>query len=171
MFYIYWGRVDFGIEFFGIPIPRLKTEIWRSCKIIRKILCFYGFLTFGIFSGFSKNARDFRQIPGIRVFLVPGFGFFFVYFWILTTSSEFGIFYLREQVFFVGWDITTKSQLCILKFNYHKDLNKQGDLRNSLILVGVTPLWHVAQWVSRAPQHHTIPAFLDLNGTLYLYIT
>ena len=35
--------------------------------------------------------------------------------------------------------------------NYNKDLQKQGDLRNSLVLLGVTPLWHVAQWVSCAP--------------------
>ena len=48
---------------------------------------------------------------------------------------------------------------------YHKDLKKQGDLRNSLVLLGVTQLWHVAQWVSRAPPHHTLPAFLNLYGT------
>ena len=42
---------------------------------------------------------------------------------------------------------------------------KQGDFRNSLVLLGLTPLWHVAQWVSRAPPHHTLPAFLNLNGT------
>ena len=41
---------------------------------------------------------------------------------------------------------------------------KQGDLRNSLVLLGVTLLRHVAQWVSRAPQHHTLPAILNLNG-------
>ena len=45
------------------------------------------------------------------------------------------------------------------------DLKKQGDLWNSLILQGVTPSWHVAQLVSRAPPHHTLPAFLNLNGT------
>ena len=47
---------------------------------------------------------------------------------------------------------------------YHYDLKKQGDLRNSLVLLGVTLLWHVAQWVSRAPPHHTLSAFLNLNG-------
>ena len=37
-------------------------------------------------------------------------------------------------------------------------------MRNSLVLLGVTPLWHVAQWVSRAPPHHTLPAFRNHNG-------
>ena len=46
---------------------------------------------------------------------------------------------------------------------YHWDLKKQGDLRN-LVLIGVTWLWHVTQWVSRAPLHHTLAAFLNLNG-------
>ena len=49
---------------------------------------------------------------------------------------------------------------------YHKDLKKQGDLRNSVVLLGLTPLWHVPQWVSRAPTHHTSPVFLTLNGRL-----
>ena len=26
-------------------------------------------------------------------------------------------------------------------------------------------MWHVAQWVSRAPPHHTLPAFLNLNDS------
>ena len=50
---------------------------------------------------------------------------------------------------------------------YHSDLKKQGDLRNSFDLLWVTPLWHVAQWVSRAPPHQTLPAFLNLNGMSY----
>ena len=50
-------------------------------------------------------------------------------------------------------------------FIYHEDLEKQADLRDSFVLVGVTPLWLVAQWVSRAPLHRTLPAFLYLNGT------
>ena len=37
-------------------------------------------------------------------------------------------------------------------------------MRNSLVLQGVTPLWQVAQWVSRAPPHHILPAFWNLNG-------
>ena len=41
---------------------------------------------------------------------------------------------------------------------------KQGDLRNSLFSLGVTRLWQVAQWVVRAPPHHALPAFLNLNG-------
>ena len=41
---------------------------------------------------------------------------------------------------------------------------KQGGLRNTFVLLGVTPLWHVDQWVSRAPSHHTLPDFLNLNG-------
>ena len=42
---------------------------------------------------------------------------------------------------------------------------KQGDLRNSLVLLGVTGLWHMAQWVSLALPHHTLPTFRNLNGT------
>ena len=33
-----------------------------------------------------------------------------------------------------------------------------------MVLPGVTALWHVAQWVSRAPPHNALPAFLNLNG-------
>ena len=33
------------------------------------------------------------------------------------------------------------------------------------VLVTITSLWQVAQWVSRAPPHNTLPAFLSLNGT------
>ena len=40
-------------------------------------------------------------------------------------------------------------------------------MRNSLVLVGVTSLRHVAQGVSRAPPHHTLPAFINLIGTLF----
>ena len=50
--------------------------------------------------------------------------------------------------------------------DYHEDLKKRGYLENSFVLVGVTPLWHVAQLVSRAPPHHTLPAFINLNGRL-----
>ena len=53
---------------------------------------------------------------------------------------------------------------------YHWDLKKQGDSRNSLVLLGVTPSWHVAQWVSRAPTHHTLPAFLNLNGIYFKFV-
>ena len=51
-----------------------------------------------------------------------------------------------------------------LKNAYRWVLEKQEDLRKCSLLVTVTPLWHVAQWVSRAPQHHTLPAFLNLDG-------
>ena len=44
------------------------------------------------------------------------------------------------------------------------EIKKHGDFRNSLVFLGVTSLLHVAQWVSRAPPHHTIPAFLNPNG-------
>ena len=40
-------------------------------------------------------------------------------------------------------------------------------MKNSFGLLGLTPLWHVAQWVSRAPPHNTLPAFLNLNGSKY----
>ena len=42
--------------------------------------------------------------------------------------------------------------------------NKREDLRNFLVLQGVSALWHLAQWVSRAPPNHILPAFLNLNG-------
>ena len=58
-----------------------------------------------------------------------------------------------------------KYQMCQY-FLYAKDLKKQGDLRHSLALLGVTPLWHVAQWGSRAPTPHTLPAFLNLDGSI-----
>ena len=45
---------------------------------------------------------------------------------------------------------------------------KQGDLRNSLVFLGVTPLWPVAQWVSPVPPHHTLPAFPNLNSNFFL---
>ena len=51
--------------------------------------------------------------------------------------------------------------------NYHQDLKKQRDLRNFLVLLGVTPLWLIAQLVSRAPPHHTLPDFLNLNGRTF----
>ena len=41
-------------------------------------------------------------------------------------------------------------------------------MRYSLVLLEVTPLLHVAQWVSRAPPHHTLPAFLNLSGKSFL---
>ena len=45
------------------------------------------------------------------------------------------------------------SNLSYLGFSHTiKIKKKQGDLRNS------------AQWVSRAPPHHTLPFFLNLNG-------
>ena len=50
-------------------------------------------------------------------------------------------------------------------FSYHSDLKNRDDLTNSLVLLGVTPLWQVAQWVSRVPPHHTLSASPNLNGT------
>ena len=41
---------------------------------------------------------------------------------------------------------------------------KQEDFRNSLFLLWVTTLWHMAQRISRAPPHHTLPVFLNRNG-------
>ena len=42
--------------------------------------------------------------------------------------------------------------------------NKRN-LRNSLDLVGVALIWHVAHWVSRAPPYHTLPVLLNLADT------
>ena len=41
-------------------------------------------------------------------------------------------------------------------------------MRNSLFLLGVTPLWHITQWVYRVPPHHTLPAFINLNGIKFI---
>ena len=57
--------------------------------------------------------------------------------------------------------------LCYIQVIF--DLNKQGDSGNSLVLLVVTPLWHVTQWVSRASPHHTHSAFLSLNRLLRFY--
>ena len=51
-----------------------------------------------------------------------------------------------------------------LEVIYHKELEKQGDLKHCFVLLTVTLLWPVAQWLSRAPPHHTLPAFLNLNS-------
>ena len=54
------------------------------------------------------------------------------------------------------------------KFKYNVDLNtQQGDLRNSLVLLGVT-LLHFAQWGSCAPPHLTHSAFLNLTVLIVL---
>ena len=45
-----------------------------------------------------------------------------------------------------------------------KNRETWAQLRNSLVLLGVVELWHVAQWVSCAPPHNTLPAFLNLSG-------
>ena len=42
-------------------------------------------------------------------------------------------------------------------------------MRYSFVLLEVTPLWYLVQWVSRTPPHHTLPAFLILNGISYIY--
>ena len=47
---------------------------------------------------------------------------------------------------------------------YHWDLKKTGRFVNSLVWLGITRLWHVAQRVSLAPPHNTLLAFLNLNG-------
>ena len=44
------------------------------------------------------------------------------------------------------------------------EIKKAGRFENSLVLLGVTSLWHFAHWVSRAPPDNTLPAFLNLNG-------
>ena len=42
---------------------------------------------------------------------------------------------------------------------------KAGRIEKSLVLQEVILLWHLAKWVSRAPPHHTLSAFLDLNSS------
>ena len=51
------------------------------------------------------------------------------------------------------------------RFHYNWDLKKREDLRNSLVLLKVTVLWHVARWVSCVPPHDTLPALLDFKGS------
>ena len=48
---------------------------------------------------------------------------------------------------------------------YPKDLEKQGDLRDCFVVLTVSQLWNVAPLISRAPPYHTLPAFINLNGS------
>ena len=86
-------------------------------------------------------------------------------------------------IFFQSWFTKWKWNLVLWKWseqflpienfskNYHSHLEKQGDLRDCFVLLTLTQLWHVAQWVSRAPPHHTLPAFLYLNGIkIFIFI-
>ena len=58
---------------------------------------------------------------------------------------------------------------CIIYYTIR--ILKSGEIWETPWLLGVTLLWHVAQWVSLAPLHHTLPAFLNLNGILnHFYI-
>ena len=43
---------------------------------------------------------------------------------------------------------------------------KIGNLKKSLVLLGVTSLWHMAQWVFCAPPNHILPAFSNLKGSI-----
>ena len=91
----------------------------------------------------------------------------------LSESSEIGTSNfsgVKKQEILTVWpliyeSITLGLRKRLIEENYNKDLEKQRDLRDCLGLVAVTQLWHMAQWVSRAPSHHTLPAFLNLNGT------
>ena len=73
-------------------------------------------------------------------------------------KNLFGRYSSSEKIFFPFFKLE-------FYFYYQKDLEKQGDLRDCLVLLTVTQLWHVAQWVSRAPPHHILPVFLNLNAT------
>ena len=78
-----------------------------------------------------------------------------------------------QPIFSIPLSISYEKFLCILEeiliiniiwwYNIPK---KSGDLRYCLVKLGVTLLWHVDKWVSRAPPHHTLPAFLNLNDIL-----
>ena len=92
-FIILRNRVGFGIEIWKSRknpewnIPKIPKSPGSGLIFSTEILGFYGFLAIGIFSKFSKNPRDFWQIPGIRDFfesqdfyprgsgflLIPGF--------------------------------------------------------------------------------------------------
>ena len=70
------GSLKFGMKFL-----KFLTEIWSIFKNIRKNFGFYGFLTIGIFSVFSKNSGIFGKSSGFGFCLVswfysPGFGIF-----------------------------------------------------------------------------------------------
>ena len=80
--------------------------------------------------------------------------------WVLNLDSSF-VYSMKSTVDRLLFRILFK---IILNNSFHEDLKKRGDLRNSLVLLGVTPLWHVAQWVARAPPHHSVPAFLNPHG-------
>ena len=62
------------------------------------------------------------------------------------------------------WTRRKEFDLVILCMTYLTSrFKKQGDLRSSLVLLRAPQLCDVAQWVSRAPPHHILPAFLNLN--------
>ena len=68
----------------------------------------------------------------------------------------------KTKCYFVLFENVKQNE--ILYFLYYKDLEKQEDLRDCFVLLTVTQLWAVTKWVSRAPPHHNLPAFLNLNG-------
>lgn len=51
-----------------------------------------------------------------------------------------------------------------------KNRQLRSKKRNSFILLGVTLLWDIGQWVSQAQPHHTIAAFLNLTGSFSINI-
>ena len=82
------------------------------------------------------------------------------------------VWFLKFRLKFVG-----ETDIKYIEFNLriyenislsYQDLKNQGDLRSSLASLEGTPLWHVAQWVSRAPPHRSLPAFLNLNDITLL---
>ena len=76
----------------------------------------------------------------------------------LTDGQEFGR--LKNS----RWRKIGKKQLKIIKYIPLRS-KKAGRFDKLLCLLGVTPLWQVAQWVPRSPPHNALPAFPNLSGT------
>ena len=123
----------------------------------------------------NLDLKSFENLGWISIFSIDIFSQVFHYF----LSSCFWSKIIILIFFYILWIFDTpyykvlinqESELQILQKRY---LNKisllrivyQSKVYAGHVLVTITSLWQVAQWVSRTPPHNTLPAFLSLNVT------